>query len=182
MKKIVAVVAVLVGILSVMGGCKKDQPKDQPKGQVTNQAADQATVQVNDQAREDLVKYIGSVNKVIKPLAVTDKLTEDLAKAKTAKAYVAKLRNELLPLVTGALTQLEAIKPASKEVQDIHGPYLASFKNYAAGLKGMADAVEKNDDKSVGAAEVNINAFKPAHAKFINDSNELARKYNVKTE
>ena len=118
----------------------------------------------------------------MKPLEVIGRLTEELAKAKTAKAYVAKLRTEFVPLVTEALTQMETLKPSTKEVQDIHSAYLASFRDYEAGLKEMSDAVEKSDDKLVKIAETKINAFTPAYAKYAKDSNELAQKNNVKIQ
>lgn len=178
MNKHAALIAVMIGILTVAGGCDKDQAKDQPQGQVTNPAA----IPANDQVKEDLVKYSSSVDKIMKPLEVISPLTEELAKAKTAKAYVAKLRKEFVPLVTEALMQMEALKPFTKEVQDIHSAYLANFREYAAGLKEMADAVEKSDDKLVKIAEDKINAFKPAYAKYAKDSSELAKKNNVKIQ
>lgn len=178
MNKHAAVIAVMIGTLTVAGGCKKDQGKDLPQVQVTNPAASPA----NDQVKEDLIKYSGSVDKIMKPLEVISRLTEELAKAKTAKEYVAKLRNEFIPLVTEALKHMEALKPSTKEVQDIHGAYLASFRDYATGLKEMADAVEKSDDKLVKIAEVKINAFKPASAKFAKDSVELAKINTVRIQ
>jgi outer membrane murein-binding lipoprotein Lpp len=176
MNKHAALIAVMIGTLTIAGGCNKDKAKDQPQGQVTNLAANPA----NDQVKEDLVKYSSAVNKIMKPLEAIGGLTEELAKAKTAKAYVAKLRKEFVPLVTEALTQIEALKPSTKEVQDIHSAYLASFRDYAAGLTEMADAVEKSDDKLVKIAEDKINAFKPAYAKYAKDSSELAQKNNIK--
>lgn len=173
MKKHVAVIAALIGIFTVMGGCKKDPAKEQAAA--TNQAAGQA----NDQVKEDLAGYSSSVAKITKPLETLGKLTEDLAKAKTANAYASKLRKEFVPLVTGVVTQMETLKPATKEVLDIHNAYLASIKDLAAGFNEMAAAVEKNDDKLVSAAEAKINSFKTADAKFMQEYLALAKKYNI---
>lgn len=174
MKKLTTLIAALIGILFVMGGCSQEQAKSQEKEQVTKQADNQK----NDQVRDDLAKYLTAESQAMEPWAAINKMTDELTKAKSAKKYVSILRTEFVPLVTGVITRMEAIKPASKEVQDIHNAYLSSIKDYLTGLQNMAAAVEKNDDNLVSASAVKLNAFASAHAKFLEDTNALANKNN----
>ncbi|HZV82261.1 MAG TPA: hypothetical protein VFF53_08845 [Geobacteraceae bacterium] len=178
MKKSITLIAALAGILFAMGGCSREQAKSQEKEQVTNQVG----TQKNDQVRDDLAKYLSAESQAMKPWSSIDKMTDELTKAKSAKKYVSILRKEFVPLVTGVTSQMEAIKPATKEVQDIHNAYLSSIKEYLTGLKSMAEAVENNDNKLVSASEVKLNAFAAAHAKFLEETNALANKNNIQTK
>jgi len=178
MKMVTALTAVLIGILFVMGGCSQEPTKSQEKNQVTTQT----DTQTNDQVKDDLAKYLSAEEQAMKPWAAINKMTEKLTKAKSAKVYGSILRKEFVPLVTGVVTQMEAIKPATKEVQAIHDAYKSSIKDYLSGLQSMADAVENNDAKLESASAVKLNAFAAAQAKFLEDTNSLARKVNIKAQ
>lgn len=176
MKRVNASVAVLLGMFLFIAGCSQEQPKSQGKDQVTIQPGNQ----INEQVKNDLPKYVSAVKQAMSPWSKITTLTEELKKAKSAKVYVSKLRTEFVPIVTGVATQMDAIKPETKEVQEIHSAFTASIKDYLAGLKSMADAVETKDDKLTSEAAVKLNAFAQAQAKFIADTNALANKNNVK--
>jgi len=175
MKKFTPLIATLIGILFLIGGCSQEQAKSQEKEQVTKQADNQK----NDQVRDDLAKYLPAQSQAMKPWSSINKMTDELTKAKSAKKYVSMLRTEFVPLVTGVITQMEAIKPATKEVQDIHNAYLSSIKDYLTGLQSMAAAVENKDDKLASESAVKLNAIASAHARFLEDTNALANKNNI---
>ena len=80
--------------------------------------------------------------------------------------------------MASVVTQMEAIKPATKEVQVIHEAYKSSIKDYLSGLQSMADAVEKNDGKLVNESAVKLNAIEAARAKFLADTKTLAATTN----
>lgn len=171
MRKVSIVSAVLMCGLAVMGGCQKEQPKVEEQKQVATQPA----IQVNAQVKEDLAKYRTAVEQAMKPWSAIDRMTEDLKKAKTAKIYVGKLHNEFMPLVTGVLTKMEAIKPATKEVQSIHDTYKANIKEYVAALQEMAEAVEKNNEQSGNVAAAKLNAFPAVQSKLRADIEALTK-------
>jgi len=178
MKSNTVLIAVLSGFLFILPGCSDKQAQSPVKAPPESQTAKQSSPEV----LADLAKYTAAVNQAMKPWGTVDKLTDDLKKAKNAKAYAAKLRNEFAPLVSGVVTQMEAIKPVTTEVQTIHAAFLASIKNYLDGLQSMAAGVEKNDDAAVNAAAVKLNAFGPAHAKFVADTGALANQTGVPTK
>jgi vacuolar-type H+-ATPase subunit I/STV1 len=159
-----ALIASLLGLV----GCSQEQAKK------PEQAVQQATSQPNAQIDQDLTAYLLAEEKAMQPWAKIEKMTENLAKVKSAKVYVSTLKNEFTPLVTGVITQMEAIKPATKEVQAIHAAYTASLRDYLAGLGSMAEAVEKSDEKLAAASAEKLNGLAAAHAKFIADSKALA--------
>lgn len=172
MKINMAFIAILSGILFTLPGCSDKQAQNPAKASPESQTAKQSSPEV----LADLEKYSTAVNQAMKPWGDVEKLTAGLAKAKNAKAYVAKLRNEFAPLVSGVMSQMEAIKPATKEIQSIHSVFVASIKDYLDGLQSMAVGVEKSDEAAVNAAAAKLNAFGPARAKFIADTNALANK------
>lgn len=178
MKSNTALITVLIGFLFILPGCSDKQAQNQ----VTAPSETKTVKQVSPEVFADLAKYSAAVNQTMKPWGTVDKLTDDLRKAKTAKAYTAKLRKEISPLVSEVLIQMESIKPATKEVQNIHTAFLASLKDYQAGLQIMAYGVEKKDDPAVNAAAVKLNALGPAHAKFIADVAALTSQNGVSSK
>lgn len=169
MKIIIALLALLV-----MAGCSQEQTKNIEKEQAVNQTDNQKSGQVKD----DLAKYVSAMEQVMKPWAKIDKMKEELKTAKTAKEYVSKLREGFVPIVTGIVAQMDAIKPATKEVQSIHDAYKSSVKDYLSGLQSMAVAVEKNDNNLVNESAVKLNALDAARAKFLGDIKALSEKTN----
>jgi hypothetical protein len=174
-----------------VSGCSKEQAKSGSKEQAPVQSATQNSAsaaspqntpasQPDAQVAADLAKFIPAVDLAMKPWVKVIKLTDELPKAKTEKAYASKLRKEFVPIVTGVLTQMAAIKPATKEVQAIHNTFLSSLKDYLAGLQSMADAVEKKDDALVNESAKKLNAYGPAYEKFVNDTGALATINNIK--
>ena len=77
---------------------------------------------------------------------------------------------------------MESLQPATKEIQDIHNPFLSSMKEYLAGLKSMADAVQKDDSAAITASAAKLNAFGAARAKFSESVNALAGKSSTVTQ
>jgi uncharacterized protein YoxC len=156
MKKQSLLFVVLIGVLFVFGGCTSDPVKD------------------------DLVKYSNDMTPVMKVADGIEKKSDEISKEQNTKALVAKLRNDLLPIVTDVRNKMDAIKPASKEVQDIHTAYLAGVKDCEEGIKGLADAIEKQDQKLAKASADKMSSVGTAEEKFKKDIEELAKKHNVK--
>lgn len=174
MKNIIALLAIVISNLFIMAGCSQDQPKRSGKEQVIHQVDNQKDGQVKD----DLAKYLSTMELAMKPWSKIDKLKEELKAAKSAKGYTSLLRDEFVPIVTGIVTQVDAIKPATKEVQAIHDAYKSSLKDYLSGLQSMADAVEKNDNTLVNESAVKLNAIEVARAKFLGETKTLAATTN----
>jgi uncharacterized phage infection (PIP) family protein YhgE len=175
MKNIFVPAVALLGSLLVIGGCSQEQSRVQGKEPVQKQAESQ----LSEQVKSDLANYLKANEQAMKPWSKIDGMAEQLKKAKSAPDYVAKLRKEFVPLVSGVVAQMEALKPATKEVQEIHAAYLSSIRDYLSGLQGMAEAVEKNDDVSVSVSAVKLNAFPLAHSKFLESVNLLKSRIAV---
>lgn len=175
MKRMAVVTTAVMGLVLVCGGCSQEKTKSQG----TEQEMKQSGIQNPAQVKEDLATYLPAQEQAMKPWAKISPMSEELKKVKSAKEYIAKVNNEFVPLVSGVLAQMEAIKPATKEVQEIHAFYVSSIRDYYTGLQAMAEAVGKNDDAAVSAAAVKLNAFPLAHGKFLESINALSTRINV---
>ncbi len=78
--------------------------------------------------------------------------------------------------------KLEAVKPATKEVQDIHNAYLGVIKNTEDGIRGVAEALEKQDQKLAKASADKLSGVDQGEQKFLKDIADLAQKHNVKLQ
>ena len=136
----------------------------------------------SDPVKDDVVKYSNSIAPIMASSDAIAKKSDESGKETDPKALVNKFRKELLPMITELKTKLEAIKPTTKEVQDIHAAYLIGIRDFETGIKGLADAVEKHDQKLAKASTDKISAIGPIEEKFKKDFNELATKHNVKLQ
>ena len=136
----------------------------------------------SDPVKDDVVKYSNSIAPIMASSEAIAKKSEGSNNETDPKVLVNKFRKELLPMIADLKSKLEGIKPATKEVQDIHAAYLVGIQDLEAGIKGLADAVEKQDQKLAKVSVDKISAMGPIEKKFKMDFSELAKKHNVKLQ
>ena len=76
--------------------------------------------------------------------------------------------------------KMAAIKPATKELQDIHSTFVANLTEIEDNLKMLVKAVQNKDVKLLNAAGEKMAAAASGEEKFKKDIEELAKKHDVK--
>ncbi len=133
-----------------------------------------------DEVQQDVVAY----SKASSP--IYNKFSTDIGqKMKDAQgledkaAYVAKTRNEILPLFKEFKDKMAAIKPETKPVQDIHNTYVAAIGTGAEGIAALADSIDKQDEALAKTAQAKLEASGKAEEKYKKDLEALAKEHGV---
>jgi hypothetical protein len=160
MKKVlIAMMVMSVLVLSMVAGCTSDPIKG------------------------DCVSYLKNANPIVdKYSGAISKKIEDVNNKPNGEAIIAGMKNEVLPLMKEYREKMEAIKPATKDVQDIHNTYIAAIRTCEEGINGLAEAIAKKDSNLAKASADKISAISPAEDKWKNDFNTLAKNHGVKIE
>jgi DNA repair ATPase RecN len=156
MKRVTVGIFVLVAMMFAMTGCKGDPVKD------------------------DIMGYSKSgIPTFNKFTAEITKKMNDLQNAPKKDEFINK---EVVPQFKDFKEKMGAIKPATKELQEIHDTYVTALTSGEEAIKMLAKAVEKQDQKLFKTAGDKIDALSLAEDKYKKDFNELAKKHGVKIE
>lgn len=155
MKRVIAGVFAIVALMFVMIGCKGDPVKD------------------------DLVGYSKSAIPLVNKYSVDfPKKMEDAQK--NPKDYLSVMTKDVLPMFKEYREKMAAVKPATKELQDIHNAFAANLADIEDGLKMLVKAVQTSDKKLINTASEKLAAAASGEEKFKKDIEELAKKHDVK--
>ncbi len=155
MKRVILGVVAVIALMFVMIGCKGDPIKD------------------------DLISYSKSAIPLVNKYGVD--LPKKVEEAnKDSKQYLAVMSKEVVPMMKEYREKMAAIKPATKELQDIHGTFVKNLTDMEEVFKMLVKAVETKDAKLLQTANEKIAAVAPGEDKFKKDIEELAKKHDVK--
>ena len=103
------------------------------------------------------------------------------SKAANQKEYVA-ITKETITLLDEFRAKMEAIKPETKEVQDLNQSCVTNLTNLEDGLKQMLDALEKHDQALAQTAKAKIEDAVKADEKFRYDLKALEDQHHVQVQ
>lgn len=136
-----------------------------------------------DPIKDDAVSYANTAIPAFNQFsAEVGKKMQEAQSAPDGSAYAEKTRKEILPLFKDFQEKMAAIKPATKELQQIHEDYLAALRMGAEGLRDLANAIDQQDQSLSKTAQEKIEASAKAEQKYRNDFDELAKKHGVKLQ
>jgi len=107
--------------------------------------------------------------------------TDEASKAASAEEFVAK-NKEAIAILDEFRVKLEAVKPESKEVQDLHQTCIANITNLEEGSKQLGEAIEKQDQALSQTAKAKIEDAVKADEKFRSDLKALEDKHHVQVQ
>jgi hypothetical protein len=132
-----------------------------------------------DAIKDDLSQYSKTAVPVYNNYA--EKLGEKFVAAKKASGPEAFLANnrEITALLDDFRIKMEAIKPETREVQDLNQDCIANLTLMEDGSKQLGQAIEKQDTKLAEKAKAKIEDALKADERFRKDLKAMEEKHNV---
>lgn len=103
------------------------------------------------------------------------------SKVSSQEEYVA-VTKETIALLDEFRAKMEAVKPETKEVQDLNQSCVTNLTNLEDGYKQMLDAIEKHDQALAQTAKAKIEDAVKADEKFRSDLKALEDKHHVQVK
>ena len=134
----------------------------------------------SDPVKKDIISYSKTVIPVINSFDdVIGKKLDEIGKEKDKAIFLKKTKNELLPILEDFREKVVAVKPSSKELQDVHNLYLGMINTTEEGMKLLVESVEKQDQTKYKSAMEKIGSGQEMENKYKNAFKELAGKHGV---
>jgi hypothetical protein len=160
MKRMTAMLGTMAGLfLLLMAGCNSDPVKD------------------------DIVSYskkaVPAINRFDEEIA---KKMDEVSRENDRAAFLNKIRNEMVPLLKDVRARIEAEKPKTGELQEVHQLYAGMLSTMEGGMNSLAESIETNNQvvyrdsiEKINSCQQTVNRFKAAFK-------ELARKHDVELD
>jgi septal ring factor EnvC (AmiA/AmiB activator) len=103
------------------------------------------------------------------------------AKASSKEEYLADTK-EIIAQLDEFRGKMEAVKPETKEVQDLHQSCITNLANMEEGSKQIVEAIEKQDETLSQSAKAKIEDAVKADEKFRSDLKALEDKHHVQVQ
>lgn len=136
-----------------------------------------------DPIKDDIVSYsknaIPAINKFDEEIG---KKLDEVSKENDKNVFLNKIRNEILPMLKGMKDKVEAAKPKTKELQDVHQMYAGLLVTMEGGMKSLADSIETNNQTVYRDAIEKINSCQQTENRYKDAFKELAKKHSVELE
>lgn len=137
----------------------------------------------SDPVKVDIVNYSKSAIQIYnKYEADISKKMDEAKNARKKEDYIPIINKELLPLYKEYKEKMAAIKPVSKELQDIHNAFITALGASEEGLTMLAKSITSADQKLSKSASDKIDAAGQGNEKYKKDFNELAKRHGVKID
>lgn len=137
----------------------------------------------SDPVKRDIISYSKTVIPVINSFDdVIGKKLDEIGKEKDKTIFLKKTKEELLPILKEFRDKVIAVKPATKELQDVHNLYLGMINTTEEGMKLLVESIEKQDQAKYKSAMEKISAGQDMENKYKNAFKELAAKHGVVLE
>ena len=148
--------ALAVGCLFIMSGCNSDPVK------------------------KDIISYSETVIPIINNFDdVIGKKLDEIGKEKDKNLFMKKTKGELLPILKDFREKVVAVKPASKELQDVHKLYIDMVSTTENGMMLLVESLEKQDQSIYKTAMEKINAGQAMENQYKAAFKDLANKHGV---
>ncbi|MCR4717489.1 MAG: hypothetical protein K5656_09935 [Lachnospiraceae bacterium] len=136
-----------------------------------------------DQVQQDLIKYVETDLPAIKAneSAAVERYNEvsagitDMKRKEISSAF----KDEIIPTYTNFVKDLEALSPATSEVQALKATYLEGAKAQLEGMTALNDAISANDSDAAKAANEKIVEGKTKIEQHRSDIVTLASEHNI---
>jgi hypothetical protein len=132
-----------------------------------------------DPVQKDLLHYLGALGKILPAGDAAIKAYDDLSAksvdAKTGEAEVDKIMTDYGKFVDEA----KALKPATKDVQELHALLVQMVDKQLETFKTTRDAYHSNDRKLVDQINAAIDEAKALRTRFLDERARLAKKHRV---
>ncbi|HEY3306905.1 MAG TPA: hypothetical protein VGJ93_00475 [Desulfuromonadaceae bacterium] len=137
----------------------------------------------SDPVKKDIISYSKTVIPIINNFDdVIGKKLDEVSKEKDKNVFMKKTKGELLPILKDFREKVVAVKPASKELQDVHNLYVDMVNTTESGMKLLVESLEKQDHSIYKVAMDKINAGQDMENKYKSAFKELATKHGVVLE
>lgn len=135
-----------------------------------------------DPIQKDLMNYI---NVELTKVATLESDAIDAYSAVSGTNYTTdaamskKIKEVVLPKYKEFNTKLKAIKPATKELQKVHGEYIEASKDQLEAFNYIVDAIKKQNASEIQKANKDLNAAGTLIDSWKKDLLTLCDKHNV---
>lgn len=126
----------------------------------------------HDPVRDDLSDYLNNRTAALQPLEAS--ALDGYSNARGLKA-----RRQALSAYRGFVSQLKAIRPATKEVQDVHAAYVRAATTQMEGFAQSTAAIEKQDARQMAAARMKLDASHQELLAYKDKAEALAREHDA---
>jgi disulfide oxidoreductase YuzD len=136
----------------------------------------------SDPVQEDLLSYI---NEDMKPLAVVEEEVIAEYDSVTGDNYVddmttyMHIEEVVIPMYRDFIEQLEAVDPATSEVQQLHESYIEAVNIQNNGMLKILAAIDQQDYDMIAEANDMLAEGRAGIRSFTNDLEKLAEEHNV---